>query len=429
MDKTFLSPEALITSIASLLPEHHQASAAEIASIKQTPDSSAKTILPALSVHDSSKVAPKTGGALGVIEDLGLGAYKELTEHTGRVVENAAIGLGIGVAATLLAPEIAAVAGAAALVYGGYELATHVGGWVHDAKVVADPSVYSKKDVAAAQADLQGVGAGGTDLLAGAAGGVLGSRLAGIGRIAIAGCESPEPVVAQSGASGEAVPARAPVAEGTSAPARAPVAKGTSAPARAPLTAETPAPTKAPALSEKAPVTDQTASSTDFGSSDQPYDSEARRFKIVKRDFNVENAKADVPGGHGKLVVREVGPDGTLGDELKVWIQHHGPVEGGNGAFTPMYAGAEKADLIISCFPNLMEDAALLAKHVFPNGSGVITAGLSATDDSIMVVRPEIPDFAKALMYPIKEMLAQLEAEEAADAAAAAKEGINGLKS
>ncbi|MFX5991225.1 hypothetical protein ABTF02_18640, partial [Acinetobacter baumannii] len=78
-----------------------------------------------------------------------------------------AIGVGVGVAAAFVAPEIAVAAGVAGLGYAGYQVASQSGGWVHDAEVLATPEGYSKEEVAKAKEDAHSFGAGAVDVAAG----------------------------------------------------------------------------------------------------------------------------------------------------------------------------------------------------------------------------------------------------------------------
>lgn len=113
-------------------------------------------------------------GLENVGSEIAKGAWNELTEHPLHLVESAAVGFAVGTAAALVAPEVAIGIGLAGAAYAGYELAAHIPGWVHDAKVEDDPGQYSQKELARAAQDLQGLGAGALDVTAGVAGGIAG---------------------------------------------------------------------------------------------------------------------------------------------------------------------------------------------------------------------------------------------------------------
>jgi hypothetical protein len=115
-----------------------------------------------------------TGGWGEVAGDLAHGAVDELTHHYGRVGMIAGVGVAIAVAAAE-APVIATVGAVAGVAYGAYELYKHLGGWLHSASVVANASEHSAAEVKSAHTELEGIGAGGVDFLAGAAGGLIGS--------------------------------------------------------------------------------------------------------------------------------------------------------------------------------------------------------------------------------------------------------------
>ncbi len=127
--------------------------------------------------HDSHSAPHESGfmhfvhGAEAVASDLARGAVDEVIHHPGQVVGSALTGLAIGTVAILAAPEVAVAAAIAGAGYGAYELATHVGGWIHSADVVSNAQDHTAAEVASAHQTLQGVGAGG--VLIGA--GVLGS--------------------------------------------------------------------------------------------------------------------------------------------------------------------------------------------------------------------------------------------------------------
>ena len=135
--------------------------------------------------HDSHS-APKESGfmhfvhsAEAVVSDLAKGAVDEVVHHPGQVIGSALTGLAVGTIAVLAAPEIVVAAAAAGAVYGGYELYKHAGGWAHSADVVSNTQDHTAAEVAAAHQDLQGVGAGGVLIGAGAIGSLGAAPLAG----------------------------------------------------------------------------------------------------------------------------------------------------------------------------------------------------------------------------------------------------------
>jgi hypothetical protein len=154
-------------------------------------------VIPPLNVSDHkapSTPAPKPQGFFGAIEsgatnfwnaaakdtqvaadvtkDLAIGAYHEATEHPGQLLESGAKGLGTALLATAavagaaaLAPEaglaataILGVGAAIGITYEGIQFAKHLGGWSQDAETISNPECFSSNAVAAAHADLQGVG-------------------------------------------------------------------------------------------------------------------------------------------------------------------------------------------------------------------------------------------------------------------------------
>lgn len=100
------------------------------------------------------------------------GAVDEVTHHPDRILGDVAIGAGIAIGATLLAPELALAAGVAAVGVGAAALIEHAPGWIDAALTVADPTGHSAAELTAAENELHGVGAGAAHLTAGAVGGV-----------------------------------------------------------------------------------------------------------------------------------------------------------------------------------------------------------------------------------------------------------------
>lgn len=136
--------------------------------------------LPPLSIDGHGS---QGGGAWAVAKDLGEGAWNQITEHPGQVLENAAIGAAVGIGATALvaatAPEVGVGLAVAGIGYAGYQLFEHVGSWLHDATVVDNQKDYSANEVAQAHQGLQDVGAGAVDVAAGVGGAVAGSYATG----------------------------------------------------------------------------------------------------------------------------------------------------------------------------------------------------------------------------------------------------------
>jgi hypothetical protein len=126
------------------------------------------------------------GGAKTVLRDVGKGALNEVDDHPGRLVADAAIGVGIGIGATLavasapvwgtVAVGTAAVAGAA---YGIDKLVKDMPGWIDDVKVADKPADYTTTDVQQSTTGLNQLGAGLADNAAGALGGMDGAAFAG----------------------------------------------------------------------------------------------------------------------------------------------------------------------------------------------------------------------------------------------------------
>jgi hypothetical protein len=92
-----------------------------------------------------------------------------------------------------------------------------------------------------------------------------------------------------------------------------------------------------------------------------------REFKVIKGDTtSLMMALRSSRTAAGELTLREVDSDGSLGPELSTWVQHY-------GADTQLQKpDASRADLIISCHPELYDEPELLKKHVFPKASGEI---------------------------------------------------------
>lgn len=144
--------------------------------------------LPALSIDyaitDNAKAATdrNASGVGAVIADLARGAINEITEHPGRLLGNAALGLATGVVATVLAPEILIVGAVAGIAYAAPGIYRAGRDAVHSAAVVANPEGHTQQEVQQAHGTLQA--AGGIIVDAGA--GIAGGGAAGLVRAGVA---------------------------------------------------------------------------------------------------------------------------------------------------------------------------------------------------------------------------------------------------
>jgi hypothetical protein len=287
------SPPSL-TDKPAANPEVHSklraAAEAPVGSKPKTSPTGSDTTVPSgslpnlvIDTHEQTPAA-KPSGIGAVFKELGTGAWNEITQHPGQVIESAGIGLGIGVLATLAAPEVGVAALGAGIGYGAYELYKHAGGWIDAAKTVADSKDHSAAQVAQANTELQGVGAGGVLLGAGIVGGIAGSDIAGIAAPSIVDTppvstpdpDSPPPVdgpgdiPVPKGQPGD-VPAPAGPASAT-IPAEAHASPAATPPADTPTPAAQPAdspvatpPTDAPAKPVATPSADATGEKPAIG--------------------------------------------------------------------------------------------------------------------------------------------------------------------
>ncbi|HEY9773528.1 MAG TPA: hypothetical protein V6C81_06935 [Planktothrix sp.] len=120
-----------------------------------------------------------SGGVDNVVDDVGDGVKNEVETHKTRLLDDAVIGAGTAVVATVAvatAPvwgtALVTAAAAAGVGYAVDKLSKDVPGWIDDAKVAYDPSDYSQQQVQQSQKDLNHLGAGLADNAAGALGGV-----------------------------------------------------------------------------------------------------------------------------------------------------------------------------------------------------------------------------------------------------------------
>jgi hypothetical protein len=167
-------------------------------------------VIPPFRINDPSadvkEQTPQSGGIMSSLEndaskylpamkDVAKGAYDEVVDHPGQCLEAAAKGAGIALlavgavaGAAALAPEIATgalIAGGALAVAGGldaaYQLSQHAGGWSQDASVVDNAQNYSADKVAAANKDLQRVGADSALIGSGIIGSAVAAPLGALG--------------------------------------------------------------------------------------------------------------------------------------------------------------------------------------------------------------------------------------------------------
>lgn len=116
--------------------------------------------------------------AKNILGSIGHGAWDEITHHPLRVIGSGALGFAVGVGATLLAPEVAAVVGVAGISMATVGLIRNVPTWYDSAKVLSHPERYSALSVQQADKNLQNFGAGAVDVTAGMLGGVGGAKFA-----------------------------------------------------------------------------------------------------------------------------------------------------------------------------------------------------------------------------------------------------------
>lgn len=152
--------------------------------------SSVKNFLPTLSIVDTAEVTkaqskvnlPIADGPMAVISTVIDGARNEIVKHPDHLLFNAAAGAAIGVGMVLVGPEAAAVIGVAGLTYGAVQTVKNIPTWFAAAETVANSSAHSQREQKEAKAVLSDFGAGVPNLAAGAVGGSLGGRLAGLAK-------------------------------------------------------------------------------------------------------------------------------------------------------------------------------------------------------------------------------------------------------
>jgi hypothetical protein len=131
---------------------------------------SAAAFTPSSTLPDFQITEDHDSSVIEVGKDLAAGAIDELTNHPGRVIASAAIGLGVGIGATFVSPVVIGAGLVAAGGYGLYTLANKVPTWIDAAKVVSNPNNYSRERKMMAHSTLQDVGAGTVTLVASAIG-------------------------------------------------------------------------------------------------------------------------------------------------------------------------------------------------------------------------------------------------------------------
>lgn len=107
------------------------------------------------------------------------GVYDEVAHHKDTLLISAGSGLGVGFAVGPAAtPAVATGLMVLGLGYSGYQIYKHLPGWIRDAKVTANPQMYSRTEVEKAHQGVEGFGTGALDLgvgmIAGIAGGYAG---------------------------------------------------------------------------------------------------------------------------------------------------------------------------------------------------------------------------------------------------------------
>lgn len=124
---------------------------------------------------EPGKASSGLQGAANIGSELAKGVYDELAHHKDRLLMSAGTGLGAGFLVALAAPPaVAAGLTVLGLGYGGYQIYKHAGEWIKDAKITANPLLYSPTEVTKAHQGVEGFGAGALDLGVGIAAGMAG---------------------------------------------------------------------------------------------------------------------------------------------------------------------------------------------------------------------------------------------------------------
>jgi Leucine rich repeat variant len=103
-------------------------------------------------------------GVEAVAADLGSGIKDEIIHNPTRIVENFGTGMMISIGFSKLGAPIKAIIGVAAAAQSAYGLYENTPGWLKDAKIVGGWDNASAGETQVAHAQLQGLGAGATDL-------------------------------------------------------------------------------------------------------------------------------------------------------------------------------------------------------------------------------------------------------------------------
>lgn len=119
---------------------------------------------------------PSMEGLNSVLGDIWNGAVEQVTHNPLEVLKNVAIGAAIGVGTVLLAPEIAIGAAVIGAGLGAVELAKNIPGWMEDADVVANPDQHTAAEVEQSREDLENLGGGITNFIAGGLAGGLAAK-------------------------------------------------------------------------------------------------------------------------------------------------------------------------------------------------------------------------------------------------------------
>jgi hypothetical protein len=162
-----------VTAVHNAAPQGHRV----LIFPKQNSESAPDTKMISSPNHGSDSV-PSEPPSSTIAQDLGRGVVKELTEHPNLVLGTVLSSAAMGALSTVLAPEIVLGAAAVGIGYGAYRLGQHLGGWIHDARVVSRPKEFSAKEVEKAHLDIENVGGGAFLMVAGGAGGFAGADAA-----------------------------------------------------------------------------------------------------------------------------------------------------------------------------------------------------------------------------------------------------------
>lgn len=137
------------------------------------------------------------GGLGNVLEHFGAGIGDQVTNHTGELLTTAASGVAIlgGVAvAAALAPAVTTLALIGGGAFAAYKLGEWAFGIADDVAVAWDPNAHSATEIAEAESNLRGSGAGFAHIVAGSAGGLVAgsvkSAITSAGRSAVSALDN-----------------------------------------------------------------------------------------------------------------------------------------------------------------------------------------------------------------------------------------------